>query len=190
MRNLRDYSCSEGSLKKVTFFLVLLIAAIGFAIATTPTFAMRDMKALSTATATAEGVLLAGTAAATGTTAGGTVRSLFSRSGKRITGLGALQALAYSVHKSGTLWLIAAAKFLSAISIVSENAALEPNSWANILAVVVWVAAVGSAVSAVMVLSTRPGESMKAESARVSKSRVVGFIVFLVGMVVAYYLTL
>jgi hypothetical protein len=177
-------------LKKVTFFFVLIIAAIAFAIVTIPAFAMRDSRSLSTTTSTAEAILLAGAAAATDTTAGGTVKSLLSRSGKRVTGLGSLQALAYSFHKSGTVWLIAAAKFLSAISIASENAALEPNPLANTLAVIVGVAAVGSAASSAIVLLTRPPDSLKAESNRVWKARSVGFIVFLVGLAAAYYLTL
>jgi hypothetical protein len=177
-------------LKRITLFLIIAITAFAFAMATTPAFAMRDMKALSTVTATAEATLLAGAAAAADTTAGGTVKSLVSRSGKRVTGIGALQALSYGVHNSGTIWLMAAAKFLSAVSVASENQALQPNYLANILAVVVWVAAIGSAVSAATMLSTRPKESMKAESARVTKARVVGFVVFLIGLAAAYFLTL
>lgn len=150
---------------------------------------MRDSRALSAATATAEGALLTGAAAAADTTAGGTVKSLLSRSGRRVTGLGALQALSYGIHNSGTLWLIAAAKFLSALSIALETDAFQPNYLANLLAVVVWVAAFGSAVSAATLLSTRPEESMRAESARVTKARVVGFVVFLIGLAAAYYLT-
>lgn len=169
---------------------MVAIAAIAVAIATTPALAMKDMRALSTATATAEGVVAAGAAAAAGTAAGGTVKSLVTRSGKKITGLGSLQALAYSLHKSRTLLIIAAAKFLSAISIALENDAFQPNYWANTLAVVVWIGAIGSAVSAGIVLSSPPGETGRAESARVSKALIVGFVVFLIGVALAYYLAM
>jgi len=191
-------------LKKVKLLLIVAIAAIAIAFVTTPAFAMRDMGAQNAAAATAEGGLLAGAATAASSAAGGTVKSLFSRSRRkggrviveRVTGTRALIAISYGAHNSGTLWFMTAAKFLSALSIVLENGEFQPNYLANILAVVVWVAAFGSAVSTLFLLLTKSDEktdsveSMKAESARLTKSRFLGFVVFLIGLAVAYYLTL
>ncbi len=190
MRNWMDYLRFGGMLKKVTVLLVIAIAAIALAMATKPAFAVKDMRSLSTATAVAEGALAAAAAAASATAAGGTVKSLVARSGRRITGLVAIQALAYSVHKNYTLWIIAAAKFLSALSIALETDQLQPNYLANTLAIAVWIGALGSAVSAAILLSSRPGETIRAESARTSKARIVGFVIFLIGVALAFYLAM
>jgi hypothetical protein len=179
-------------LKKVTLLLIVAIVAIGFAIATTPVLAMKDMRGLSATGAAAEGVVATGAAAAAGTAAGGTVKSLYTPSGKRITGpdraIHSFQALAYSVHSSRTLYIIAAAKILSAISIALENDAFQPNYWWNMLAVGVSIVAIGSAVSAALVLLTPPKIGEKAETGRIRQTWIPGIVVILIGVALVYSL--
>jgi len=140
---------------------------------------MKDMKGASATTDVGEGVVAGGAAVATGSTAGGTVKSLRVRRivvrGKRfrispeptsVKGLGALQALSYGVHKSVTLWLITVAKILSAISwfLYDESVSVysQPVSYNffSLISTFVWVAVVASAVSAAFLLSS---ESLQVE---------------------------
>ncbi len=189
MRNWVNYARFGVTLKRLAVLLTIAAAAIGLVMFAIPAFAVKDFKALSTATSTAEGVLLATGAAALDAAAAGTFKSLLAPSGKRITGLKSFQALAYSVHKSYTLWFLAAAKLLSSFSIALESEQLQPNYYANTLAILVWIAALASAFSSAILLLSRPQAAVKAESARAMKARGVGLLIFLLGAILAFYLS-
>lgn len=177
-------------MKKLTLLFIVAIAAIAFAFATAPAFAMKDMKASSATTAVGEGALAGGAAAATGAAAGGSVKSLVPSEEERRKGFGAVQALAYGTHKSfSTLGIIALAKFLSAGAILLEDESLPAYSQpllynlVNTLAVLAWIGVIGSAVSAAILLKTPEGKGPTEESARVRKARMVAVGVFLIGLI-------
>jgi hypothetical protein len=165
-------------LRKLTVITIIIVAAIAVAIAPKPAFAIRDMRSLSTVMNAAE-ALAAGTGGAVTTAvARGTVKSLRGRPGKPVTEFAAVQAFSFSVSKSYTFWLIAAAKLLTSISILfGENYVL------TTMATIVWIGVLGSAISALLILFRRDSSSA------VWEAQVGGFISFVVVLVLAIFLS-
>ena len=160
-------------------------------------YAFRDAKGMAVTNAGAQGVVAAGAGVAADGVAGGTIRSLFQRKrgqfrdGKfvieergdkvqaiPVTGLTAVEPLAFSVSRKGsfTLWLIASAQILSAVALFFEDSA--PGF--VVIPTIVWIATIGSAISAFLTLVTPEELTIEEDRGRVTKARIIGVISFVI----------
>lgn len=180
--------CSDHILNKFAVVSIIVLAAIAFAVAAKPVSAVKDFRTLSTTVDTAEGVLAGGSALASGTLATGTIRSLVRRTGKPVKGLEAVEAFVFSVSGKGsyTLWLIAAAKLLTAIATVFEYSAV--GYVTTTIATIVWLGVIGSAIAAVFLLLTKE-ELGISENMRVMKARSLGLVVFVIALIATIFLS-
>jgi hypothetical protein len=179
-------------MRKLLVLSIVILTAVAFAVTMVPVFAVKDFRALNSSTDAGEAALAAGGALAANALAGGTVRSLIPIPGKKEERkpLHAVEALFFSVSTKGssTLWLVALAKFFTAIAVIFEGSPFDIVT--TTIPTILSIAAIGSAFSAIRILTTPTGTTEKKERSRINMARGLGFVVFLILLAVfALYLS-